>query len=54
MPDNSVKVFNPTGDLVDIPQEQLGDALNQGYQQASPQEVQDAQLQDTYGTPRHS
>lgn len=50
MSDQSVNVLNPAGDLVSIPQDQLSQAMDQGYKQPSDQDIQSAQKEQTYGT----
>lgn len=47
----SVNVLNPSGDLVSLPQEQVSDALQNGYQQASPEDVNSYVKEQKYGTP---
>lgn len=48
-PEAGVNVFNPEGDLVSIAPHQLNDALQGGYTQASPDDVQNYALQQKYG-----
>lgn len=45
-----VDVINPQGEVGSVPTEQLESALHQGYIQASPEQVKNADLQSKYGT----
>lgn len=47
---NNVNVFNPSGDLVSIPKEQLQDATNMGYQVASDEDAHKYFSEQKYGT----
>jgi hypothetical protein len=50
MPDpGQVEVVNPIGRVVQIPEGQLAQALTEGYQRATPTQVQQQQLKTEYG-----
>lgn len=49
-PAKPVNVYSPEGDLVSIDDTNLPKALEQGFRQASPDEVDDHFLQEKYGT----
>lgn len=46
----TVPVLDPSGQLGDVPREQLNDALDQGYKVAQPQDEQAFQNEQQYGT----
>lgn len=53
MPDQgqTIPVMDPTGQLGDIPREQLNDALGQGYKVAQPADIKANENEQQYGTP---
>jgi hypothetical protein len=51
VPDSVVNLVNPQGDLVGVSPDQAQDALDQGYSQATPQDIHNHVLQQNYGTP---
>lgn len=51
MPDSVVNLVNPQGDLVGVSPDQAQDAIQQGYTEATPQDLHNHVIQQKYGTP---
>lgn len=48
--ENKVPVINPSGELVTLPKEVLAGAVNEGYRPATPQDIEQFQAKEKYGT----
>lgn len=48
---SSINLINPSGDLVSMPMDIAREALNQGYEHATPEQVESHFNEEKYGTP---
>lgn len=51
LPERTINVWSPTGELQSLPESQIDDALQSGYTQATPEDYENWANQQRFGTP---